>query len=398
MSNIIINSQGPHIPNGRGVNTGFAKVAYGVATALAPNHTVNHLCNEHQGLPFEYKGFTIQRGNADFTKNASELKLHVENRKPDYVIGIGEAWMMRPYQQINFGDTKLIMHVPVDGSPLDTNLNEVSIMADVLVPASHFGKKVMETCGLMCSDVIPHSFDPEIYYPFKQVQRDKIREDFGITDEFVVGFVGRQQERKNMMALVIAFANFAKDKDDARLMINTTMDKYSDFNLIHLVKFLGIGDKTFIVKQQGYKESEIAEMYNVMDVYFTTSCSEGFNLPVLEAQACGVPCVVSNYSAHVELVNGHGKLIKIDDYRPMQNEINWAYVNIDDASAQLQYYYDNKNARRKDGVSATKFVNEFYRKDIVAQKWNDLIANYDAIKEEIEARKPVRRMDINVTE
>lgn len=398
MANIIINSQGPHSPSGAGVNTGFSKVAYGVAMALKPENTIGHVCNEHPGLSFDFQGITIHRGNQNFTQSASELKLFVENRRPDYVIAIGEPWMMKPYDEINFGSTKLIMHVPVDGAPLDSNLYSVSVLADILVPASHFGKQVMESSGIMCTDVIPHSFDPDIYKEFKQVQRTKVRDDFGLENEFVVGFVGRQQERKNTMAMLIAFAKFAEGKDDVRFMLNITIDKYADYNLIHLIKFLGIGDKVFIPKSKGFKETEMADMYNAMDVYCTTSCSEGFNLPVLEAQACGVPCIVSDYSAHSELVRDHGRLIKIADYRPMPNNINWAYVDINDTVAQLQYYYDNRAAVRRDGAAAKKFVTRYYSKDIVAAKWRNLINNYNDIKEEVEARKDVRRMNINVTE
>lgn len=402
MSKIIVNSQGPHSPNGVGVNTGFSKVGYGIVTALAEQHDVGWLCNEHQGLDFTFsaskaaKSFKILRGNKNFTESASELKLHVETRKPDYVIGVGEAWAMYPYKDIKFGNTELMMHIPVDGDPLDKTLEAIAPMADLIIPASHYGAKVLEINGLGGSHVIPHSYDPNTYKPYKQKQRDEARTEMGLTNEFVVGFVGRQQDRKNTMALVVAFAKFAEGKDDVRLMLDVTIDKYADYNMIHLIQFLGLGRKVFMLKRHNHRESEMANLYNAMDVYFTTTCSEGFNLPVLEAQACGVPCIATNYSAHVELIRGHGQLINVADYRPMPNGINWAYVDINDAVEKLQYYYDNRSAVRRDGAAAQKFVSEFYTKPVVDKLWVELIEKYDDVKEMSESKKPVRRMDVNV--
>ena len=405
MSKILINCQGPHIPTGMGINTGFAKVAYNVCNALAPTNEVGHICHEHQGLSFEFENklantkYWIHRGNIDFQQSASELKLHVETRKPDFVLGIGEAWSMYSYKDIKFGDTKLLMHIPVDGEPFDTTLSTVSQMADLMVPASHYGKKVLSINNVGACEPIPHSFDDGVYYQFKQIQRDAARAKFKFTDDlFVIGFVGRQQERKNLMALIIAFEKFARDKPDVRLLLNITIDKYSDFNLVHMVKFMGLGDKVLIIKSNNLSEADMASMYNAMDMYVSTSCSEGFNIPVLEAQACGVPCAVSDYSAHAELVRDHGILIDIADYRPMQNNIYWAYVDIDKTVAAMDNYYNNINTRRKDGTNAKKFVNKYYTNKVVNDLWVNLFNNYDDIKEAAESVLPIRRMNINVEE
>ena len=403
MSKILINSQGAFTPTGAGINTGFAKVAYGVCNALAPTNEVGYVCHEHQGLSFEFNNkllntkYWIHRGNKNFQDSASEMKLHVDMRKPDYVLYIGEAWGAYPYKDINFENTELIMHIPVDGEPFDSTLATVGQMADLLVPASHYGKKVLNINNMPATDVIPHSFDPKVYYPFKQAQRDKAREKFAFKDEeFVVGFVGRQQERKNLMALIIAFAKFADGKNNVKLLLDITIDKYSDFNLVHMVKFLGIADKVLIIKSNNLSEADMADMYNALDMYISTSCSEGFNIPVLEAQACGVPCAVSEYAAHSELVRDHGRLIEVEDYRPMQNNIYWAYVKMDDAIASMNEYYDNINQRRKDANKATKFVNKYYTTDIVSGLWNNLFDNYEDVKEAALAPLSIRGMDINV--
>ena len=45
----------------------------------------------------------------------------------------------------------------------------------------------------------------------------------------------------------------------------------------------------------------VAEAMNAMDVLLNTSMSEGFGIPIIEAQACGVPVIASDHSSMPEL-------------------------------------------------------------------------------------------------
>lgn len=49
-------------------------------------------------------------------------------------------------------------------------------------------------------------------------------------------------------------------------------------------------------------QEELAELYNLADVFVTPSIAETFGMVVAEAMACGTPCVVNNSSALPELV------------------------------------------------------------------------------------------------
>ena len=50
----------------------------------------------------------------------------------------------------------------------------------------------------------------------------------------------------------------------------------------------------------------MAKLYNTFDVFLLLSRREGFCLPVLDAQACGVPCILNDFSALTER-NDYGK-------------------------------------------------------------------------------------------
>jgi glycosyltransferase involved in cell wall biosynthesis len=76
--------------------------------------------------------------------------------------------------------------------------------------------------------------------------------------------------------------------------------------LLDLIKSLAIpDDKVKWVDQYAYRsglpQEVVAGIYSSMDVLLATSYGEGFGIPVLEAQACQVPVIVSDCAASSEL-------------------------------------------------------------------------------------------------
>jgi glycosyltransferase involved in cell wall biosynthesis len=56
------------------------------------------------------------------------------------------------------------------------------------------------------------------------------------------------------------------------------------------------------LKKQRFHDEDMAAIYSALDVLLATSGGEGFGLPVIEAQACGAPVIVTNCTAQPELV------------------------------------------------------------------------------------------------
>jgi hypothetical protein len=83
--------------------------------------------------------------------------------------------------------------------------------------------------------------------------------------------------------------------------------------LIALAQLLGIptDNLTFpdpLAYRYGMAQETLAGIYSSWDVMLATSYGEGFGIPTVEAQACGVPVIVSNFAASPELV-GDGWVI-----------------------------------------------------------------------------------------
>lgn len=76
--------------------------------------------------------------------------------------------------------------------------------------------------------------------------------------------------------------------------------------------------KTRIYHMTGRRtEIEMAQLYRSMDCYITATRGEGFNLPLIEAAACGLPVIVPYHTSHMEILTKQDRVIKPDDFRPI---------------------------------------------------------------------------------
>lgn len=110
-------------------------------------------------------------------------------------------------------------------------------------------------------------------------------------DRQVIGYLGALSGRKNVSMLIEAFALMdRKFKTDAELHIwGGKSFQYS--NLRAMVKRMGLEER---VKFKGYvPEDRIVDVYNSFTIFAFPSMFEGFGLPILEAQRCGIPVLIN---------------------------------------------------------------------------------------------------------
>jgi glycosyltransferase involved in cell wall biosynthesis len=123
-------------------------------------------------------------------------------------------------------------------------------------------------------------FDPKI--------RATIRASFGIKDQLLVGHVGRFAHAKNHSFLIDVFAAILKKREDALLMLVGAGDlereirnKIEASNLVKQVIFTGL-------------RSDVPQLIQAMDVMVMPSLFEGFPVVSVEAQASGLPVLISS--------------------------------------------------------------------------------------------------------
>ncbi len=107
----------------------------------------------------------------------------------------------------------------------------------------------------------------------------------------IVGYVGALTRRKGLSHLVRAFGILRAEHPDlgAKLVLCGRRSPGDD-GLLRLIAELGLSQA---VELKGSLPDEtLAEEYNSFDVFVLPSEREGFGLPILEAQRCGVPVII----------------------------------------------------------------------------------------------------------
>lgn len=132
-----------------------------------------------------------------------------------------------------------------------------------------------------CIDVGAYAFDP--------AARAEARRDLGIVDgALVVGHVGRFDAVKNHAFLLDVFAALLEQRPDAMLLLagdgplRPEMEKKAeDLGIDGSVAFLGV-------------RSDVARLMQAMDCLVMPSLYEGLPMVLVEAQAAGLPCLISD--------------------------------------------------------------------------------------------------------
>ena len=166
------------------------------------------------------------------------------------------------------------------------------------------------------SIVVPHGVDLSLFYPRPRVA--DIRNGLGISDEdaFVFLNIGNFLDTKSAHELIAAFLDLTLKYDDIYLIMkgittktypNTRSPEWllqaaQDHLKMSLaasnskkLKNLGRMDleRVIFVVDDEMSDEDISDLYNVADCYVSPYKGEGFNLPVLEAMASGLPVIVT---------------------------------------------------------------------------------------------------------
>jgi len=153
-----------------------------------------------------------------------------------------------------------------------------------------YGQKMMDK-GLV--KIIPNAINVEKYIFNSQV-REKIRTENGLDDDnIVIGHVGRFHYAKNHVYMVKIFKDILdsvskEDKSKYRLMLLGEGELMDEIKA--LVHDLGIDENIMFMNNR----SNICDYYQAMDYFLFPSRYEGLPGTVIEAQAAGLKCLISD--------------------------------------------------------------------------------------------------------
>ena len=144
--------------------------------------------------------------------------------------------------------------------------------------------------------VVPLGFDARVFRP-DEARRAAARRELGLDGRFVLLNVGGMTRNKGIDILLRAFARALDRMPEARLVLKGVDDLYASRDLLQrALAQLSARDRDAVASRLLYIGERrpvqwMADLVRAADFYVSPYLAEGFNLPVLEAAACGVPVI-----------------------------------------------------------------------------------------------------------
>ena len=136
-------------------------------------------------------------------------------------------------------------------------------------------------------EVLNNAIDTDLY-TYNAEKASKVKKEFGIENKFVVGHVGRFNPQKNHEFLIDVFNEIQKIKEDSVLMLVGDGDLRQEIE--KKVQDLGLSEKVIFT---GIR-SDVNDLMQGMDVFLFPSLYEGLGIVLIEAQAAGLKCIISD--------------------------------------------------------------------------------------------------------
>jgi len=372
--NILWHSVGPFVYSGYGV------VTKNVALRIGQHYPT--VISTYYGF---HTGASLRIANVRVIPTIEEnygqrsVEHYVKKFKIDLPILASDFWPFAWFSNL----PNSMFYGPIDS--YDYCSDDVAVMRNYahFIPCSEFGGKVyLKLTKRKPEAVIPHGVDTKIYKPYF---KDECKKIFNIRrDKFMFGIVAANSDpepRKGWDDMFIAFSRF-KDKfpNEAKHWMIFAYTKPSDprgYNLPEVVRKLKLGKHVIFPEHLpqvvGIPDFEMAKLYSCFDILVNASRREGFCIPVMEAQACGIPVIASNSSALPEIVNGHGWLVKMGDTVFTPKGWKGQRVDREDLGKKIEEAYFNKEQRKIYSQESLKFSQQFDWEKIVNKQWLPLL-------------------------
>lgn len=256
------------------------------------------------------------------------------------------------------------------------------------LPLTAWGEGALKKAGVR--DVLPylpHGIETATFKPMDQAE---CRKACGLpADAFIVGFVGVNKgipSRKGLDKALMAFAEFKRRRSDAYLYLHTLFSPAmggidvpmmaNELGLVRERDWTYVPPFKYITGQIG--PQAMAKLYNSFDVLLAPSMGEGFGMPLLEAQATGVPVITNRWTAMPEnTVNGIS--VEIESRHWTEGNSFWCSANVGGLVRALEIAYDNSGAMRHGDLSAQgiAWAQERDWDRLAVERWQPLLAELE---------------------
>ena len=297
----------------------------------------------------------------------------LNDKQPDLMITLYDVWVLNAK---GFDSIPIASWTPIDHNPVPPGVLKWLKKENVTPFAmSKFGLDQINKQGVE-GHYIPHSIDTKVFKPTTHILDQTAQEIMGFEDDrFIVGMNAANKasgiiHRKAFGENMMAFAMLCRKYPDAILYIHTDAGSQHGWNLMALGQLLGIpvDNMAFpdpLAYRYGMTQEMLAGIYSTFDVLLAPSYGEGFGVPTIEAQACGVPVIVSKFAASPELVGDGWAVNGQPLFDPAQHSF-WTVPSVPEIFTALEEAYKRGKVKSD---KAIEFAQQFDHEKVWKDNW-----------------------------
>jgi glycosyltransferase involved in cell wall biosynthesis len=236
---------------------------------------------------------------------------HCKHFRADILITLIDAWVIKDAAIKELDGTRWLPWMPVDHDPVPDMVLRPARLADLPITYAKFGQRMLEQAGVP-SYYIPHGVEVDTFKVLPDEAVAEFRRKFCDDAAWLGMMVSANKgwpSRKGFVETMLAFKQVLPHlPQPARLYIHTDYAKaMGGGDLVGVVKALDLEEHVRFPDRYKlwvgeYDQKYLALMYNAADIFLGPSRGEGFGIPIVEAQACGTPVIVTRFSSMPELV------------------------------------------------------------------------------------------------
>ena len=377
--------------------------------------------------PEIHKEIAIDERRKNAAGYGAEMIDHaVKELKPDIYLGIEDVWAFNGFIEKEWWNKiHCIVHTTLDSLPiLPDAVNAADKIKNYFVWAS-FAEKAMHKLGHTHVKTVHGTLDASSFNRLADEDRLKLRNRFKLSDEYIIGFVFRNQLRKSVPNLLDGFKLFQENNKQAKakLLLHTSWNE--GWDIVKLLKEKEIDPKniltTYVCKncnaynvksfsshvvncdfcrtqnscettnvKTGVNEQQLNEIYNLMDVYCHPFTSGGQEIPIQEAKLTELITLVTNYSCGEDCSTeaSGGFPLEWAEYREPGTQFIKASTLPTSIFSQLQHVYGlSLETKKLLGKAARQFVIDNYSIEVVGKFFENLFDSFPHVDYVFENKK-----------
>ena len=336
----------------------------------------------------------------------------VKKFKPDIYVGAEDIWGFNGYWKRKWWNkTNCMIWTTLDSEPiLPLALEAAPHIKNYYVWAS-FAEREMGKLDFNHVKTLRGSVDTSTFYKIDESHRASLRKKHLIdTNCFLIGFVFRNQLRKSVPNLLDGFSGFLQKnpESNAKLLLHTHWAE--GWDIPRLLKEKNIDPtkvlttyfcsscrqyeiKPFSGQEQdckfcgskktqnttnvgsGVSDSQLNEIYNLLDVYCHPFTSGGQEIPIQEAKLAELITLVTNYSCGEDCCTPESGGLPLEwaEYREPGTQFIKASTYPSSITKQLSKVYNMKPPKRASlGEKARRFVIDNFATEVIGKQLEEI--------------------------